>query len=69
MVIAQAVEHQGNQFAGGGDDTDVAAVPGADTVADLTVAGMRTGAVALRRWASSPPTKTGSPALRHVGKP
>jgi hypothetical protein len=27
------------------------------------------GAVALRRRASSPPTKTGSPALRHVGKP
>jgi hypothetical protein len=46
MVIAQAVEHQGNQFAGGGDDTDVAAAPGADTVADLTVAGMRTDALA-----------------------
>ena len=30
MVIAQAVEHQGNQFAGGGGDTDVAAAPGAD---------------------------------------
>jgi hypothetical protein len=30
---------------------------------------IKTGAVALRRRASSPPTKTGSPALRHVGKP
>ena len=39
MVIAQAVKHQGNQLAGGGGDTDVAAAPGADTVADLTVAG------------------------------
>jgi hypothetical protein len=45
MVIAQAVEHQGNQFAGGGDDTDVGAAPGADTVADLTVAGVRTDAL------------------------
>jgi hypothetical protein len=34
-------KHQGNQFTGGGNDTDVAAAPGADTVADLTVAGMR----------------------------
>jgi hypothetical protein len=41
MVIAQAVKHQGNQFAGGGNDTDVAAAPGADTVADLTEAGVR----------------------------
>ena len=44
MVIAQAVEQQYNQFAGGGG-TDVGAAPGADTVADLTVAGVRTDAL------------------------
>jgi hypothetical protein len=69
MVIAQAVKHQGDQFAGGGNDTDVAAAPGADTVADLTVAGMRTDALhGLDRGpAHQPGTLFGDPSTVHGG--
>jgi hypothetical protein len=41
VVIAQAVEHQRGQLAGGSDDADVAAPPGPDLVAGLPEAGVR----------------------------
>jgi hypothetical protein len=45
VVIAQAVEHQAEQFAGGGDDADVAAAPCSDPVAELPEAGVRRDAL------------------------
>jgi len=41
VVVAQAVEHQDDQLAGGGHHTDVAATTGGDPVAVLPEAGVR----------------------------
>jgi hypothetical protein len=35
MPVAQSVEDDGEQFAGGGDHTDIASAAGSDLVADL----------------------------------
>jgi hypothetical protein len=65
VVIAQAVEHQTGQFAGGGDDADVATPPRSDPVADLPEAGVRGDA--LHGLDRGPPDQPG--ALLICGNP
>ena len=69
VVITQPVEHQGEQFAGGGHDADVAAAPGGDPVPVLPQAGLAGDALhgLDRRPAHQPRTLFRDPAAVHGG--
>ena len=69
VVITQAVEHQCDQVAGGGDHADVAAPPRADPIAALPEAGVRGHALhGLDRGpAHQPGTLLGDPATMDGG--